>query len=449
MMKKKKTLVAGFLSLSLLGLTACGNNTSSSQPSNSSAGNDTKSLRVIMIADPWVDVMKKFGDEYEKKTGIKVQVDSYSYDQTHQKEVLLGTQKSDAADVIVMDSPWIGEFAEGQIVEDLKSRIEQTPDLKWDDYIPSFEKVAEWKDKIVGVPFAPYYVMLHYRKDLFQKEGINPPKTYDELLSIAKKFTNNPKYPGMYGIAMNNAKGAPVGQAWFEYIFNFGGKPFESNYPGSKDPYSDMTPKFDSEQSIQVVKLFKDLLQYEPPGALNMAWDERTQAFAQGKVAMMAEWSVRTPGLLDPSRSQVADKFDTAVVPSLTGKDPVPPLGGWLMGINKYSKKKDAAWDFIKWVNGQDIHKQFVLQGGPPARISELKDPELNKKFPWFGTLAESAEKAYADCRPRIPESFQVIDTIGNYVSQTLSGQMPIEQAMKQANNEISNLLKQSGYTVK
>lgn len=405
-------------------------------------------IRVIMIADPWVDTIQTLGDDYEQEKGVAVAVESYPYDQTHQKEVLLGTQQSDAADVIVLDSPWVGEFAEAGIVEDLKPRVDATPDLQWDDFIPSYRAVADWKGQIVGVPFAPYYVMLHYRKDLFESEGLEPPKTYDEWKSIAETFTNNPDYPDIYGVAMNNAKGAPVGQAWFEYIWNVGGKPFESNFPGSKDPYADMTPMFDSPEGLEVADLFKDMLQYEPEGALNMAWDERVQAFASGKVAMISAWSVRTPLLIDPSRSQVADKFATAVVPAKEGATPVPPLGGWVVGINSYSKNSDAAWEFITWLTSPEVHKRFVLLGGPPARTSQLTDPELVEKFWWFPTLAESAKTAYPDCRPRIPESFQIIDTVGNYLSQALSGGMSTEDAMKSANTDIASLLEGAGYNV-
>ena len=405
-------------------------------------------LRVIMIADPWVDVIQQLGSEYEKDRGVTVQVESYPYDQTHQKEVLLGTQQSDAADVIVLDSPWVGEFAEAGIVEDLKPRVDATPELEWDDFIPSYRAVADWKGQIVGVPFAPYYVMLHYRKDLFEQEGLEPPKTYDEWKSIAEKFTNNPDYPDMFGVAMNNAKGAPVGQAWFEYIWNVGGKPFESNYPGSEDPYADMTPLINSPEGVEVANMFNEMLQYEPEGALNMAWDERVQAFASGKVAMISAWSVRTPLLIDPSRSQVADKFATAVVPSKEGITPVPPLGGWVMGINANSQNSDGAWDFITWLTSPEVHKQFVLLGGPPARSSQLTDPELVEKFWWFPTLAESAKTAYPDCRPRIPESFQIIDTVGNYLSQALSGGISTEDAMNSANSDIASLLEGAGYNV-
>lgn len=405
-------------------------------------------LNVIMIADPWVNALSTLGPQYQKESGTAVNVASYPYDQTHQKEVLLGTQKSDAADVVVLDSPWVGEFAEAGIVDDLKPRIDAASDLNYDDFFKTFRDVANWKGQIIGLPFAPYYVMLHYRKDLFQAEGVKVPKTYDEWKTVAEHFTNNAKYPGMHGVGMNNQKGSPVGQAWFEYIWNFGGKPFASNYPDSTDQYADMKPMFDSQDGIGVVQLFKDMLKYEPPGSLNMAWDERAQAFATGKIAMFSGWSVRTPLLIDPKRSQVGDKFAVAVVPAAAGHSPVPPLGGWVMGINSYSKNKDEAWKFILWLTSARIHKQFINLGGPAARYSELKDPELAGKFWWFPTIEESEKLAFADCRPRVPESFQIIDTTGNNTSDSLSGGMSPADAMKKTNDDIKNLLQGAGYNM-
>jgi multiple sugar transport system substrate-binding protein len=423
--------------------------TASGGSSSPSSGDKVDAIRMIMINDPWVEAAKDFAARYEKEKGIKVEVESYGYDQTHQKEVLLGTQKSDAADIIVLDSPWVGEFAEGGITADITDRVAKTPDLDWADYIPSFAKVVEWKGKKVGVPFAPYYTLLHYRKDLFEAEGIAPPKTIDELKAAAKFFTNNPKYPDFYGISLNNAKGAAAGQSWFEWSANFGGKYFESAHPGSPDAYADVTPLINSPEGIETANFFKEMLQYQPTGALNVAWDERLQNFAQGKVAMIVEWNVRTMAMADKDKSKIADKFGTVVMPSKQGVTSVPPIGGWLMSINAYSKKQDAAWDFITWINQKDIHKEFVKASATPARLSQLDDAELIKMFPWFDTVKASALQAYEDNRPRIPESFQIIDIVGNYSSQGLSGQMTMEEAMNKANEEVKTLLKQGGYTVK
>jgi len=83
-----------------------------------------KTLRVIMIQDPWVKAFDTIDQEFEKLTGAKVTIESFGYDDTHQKEVLLGSSKSDAYDIVVLDSPWVGEFAQGGFVDNLKERID-------------------------------------------------------------------------------------------------------------------------------------------------------------------------------------------------------------------------------------------------------------------------------------------------------------------------------------
>ena len=408
-----------------------------------------KTLRIIMIQDPWVKAFDTIDQEFEKLTGAKVTIESFSYDDTYQKEVLLGSSKSDAYDVVVLDSPWVGQFAEGGFVDNLKERIDADSQVvAWNDFVPSFCQVSEWKGQIIGIPFGAYFVLWNYRSDLFKEAGLPKPVTLDDYRDDAKFFTNNKKFPGMYGAAFVNQRGAGVGQAYFEYIYNFGGKPFASLYPGSPDPYADMTPLLNSPESIAVVQFFKDMLAYEPPGAVNMAWDQRANAFATGRVAMAAEWSVRQLFYDDPNRSRIVGKYDTTIFPHKQGVAPCPPLGGWVMGINTFSKQKDLAWDYIKWFTSQDTHKKFVLLGGPPSRLSTMQDSEVLGKLPWVKTVFESQSKTFADCRPRIPESFQIIDTIGLRISEALQGKASIEAAMNQANDEITALLKSKGYKI-
>lgn len=408
-----------------------------------------KTLHIIMIQDPWVDAFDQINPAFEQLTGASVQVDAFGYDATHEKEVLAGASKSDEFDVAVLDSPWIGEFAEGGFVDDLKPRIKEDADIvQFDDFVPEFQTVAEWDGEVVGIPFGAYFVMLHYRTDLFEQAGLEPPETIEEWKAAAETFTDNPDFPGVSGTALNNQRGAPVGQAWFEYIWNFGGRPFESTKPGSKDPYANMTPLMDTPEGVAVTQLFVDMLAVQPPGAESFAWDERATTFSVGQTAMVNAWSVRTPGFTDPEQSRVGDTFATTLFPHVEGVEPIPPLGGWVMGINSASGQKDLAWDYIKWFTSPAIHKQFVLAGGPPSRLSTMQDPDVLAAQPWADTLFESQKLTYAEVRPRIPEAFQIIDIVGFHVSRAVQGQVSAEEAMRAADAEVGQLLKKAGYRV-
>jgi multiple sugar transport system substrate-binding protein len=298
------------------------------------------------------------------------------------------------------------------------------------------------------VPFGAYFMMMHYRKDLFEKAGLQPPKTIDDYKAAAKHFTNNPDFPGMYGTALNNARGAAIGQSFFEWILNFGGKAFANTTPGNPEPYADMTPQFNSPEAKQVFEFFKEMLQYQPPGAESIAWEERAATFTTGKTAMITAWSARTPGFYDPSKSQIADKIGTAVFPHKEGMDGVPPLGGWVMGINKHSTQKDLAWDFIKWFTSKEVHREFVLLGGPPSRMSSINDPEILEKQPWVATIGETVKHVFADCRPRIPESFEIIDTVGFQFSRAVQNQASADEALGTLQSTLADLMEKGGYTV-
>jgi maltose-binding protein MalE len=104
---------------------------------------DGKTLRIIMIQDPWVKAFDTINKEFTDLTGAQVIIDSYSYDDVHQKEVLMGNDKSDSYDIVVLDSPWVGEFQQTGYVEDLKPYIEKDAKIiQWDDFVPSFREVA-------------------------------------------------------------------------------------------------------------------------------------------------------------------------------------------------------------------------------------------------------------------------------------------------------------------
>jgi multiple sugar transport system substrate-binding protein len=148
----------------------------------------------------------------------------------------------------------------------------------------------------------------------------------------------------------------------------------------------------------------------------------------------------------DPSLSKVVGKVGTTIFPAKSGIDPVPPVGGWVMGIASSSPNKNLAWEYIKWFCSPEIHKEFCAAGGPPSRFSAAQDPELTAKNPWYTTVLETAPLTYVDCRPRIPESFEIIDVVGLKVSEALQGETTIEQAMKDVQNYVTILMKKAGY---
>lgn len=408
---------------------------------------DGTELRVQVIQDPFIDSLKEVSPTFEGITGADVTVEGFGYDPLHEKQILSCSQKDGQYDVLFIDGIWVGEFVQAGCLDPVEERVAKTdPKITaMDDYIDSFAGQATWEGQLQCLPVAGYWHMLHYRKDLFEEAGIKVPETFDELMAAAKFFKESPDYPDVAGMAMNFQRGSAAGQQFFEWIYSAGGKPWESNYPGSPDAYADQTPLFNSPKAVEMIQFFKDMAAYGPPGVEQFAWDERANAFTQGKVAMINNWSVRTPLFQDPEISKVTESFDVAMFPHAEGAKSVPPVGGWIMCINEHSDQKEAAWDYMKWLASPEVHKDFVLAGGPPTRHSAMKDADILAAMPWVPVLYESSQAAWSELRPRHALTFEMIDALGLEVNRAIVGDSTPQEAMDAANEKITKMLKREG----
>ena len=407
---------------------------------------DGLTLKVLSETDPYFEGIKKTKDGFKAVAGAAVDVDGYGYDALHEKTLLGCSQNDPAYDVMIVDGIWLGELTQAGCLDKIDDRIKkEDPKLiAWDDYTAPGAAQASWQGARYCLPIAIYYELLYYRTDLFKEAGLEPPKTFSDLVKDAAFFTNNPKFPGVYGYAMNNQRGAAAGQQYFEWIFNAKGKPWVSNNVGSKTPYADQTPLYNSTQSVALVEFFKSMLKYGPPGVQSYGWDERANAFASGKLAMINDWSVRAQIAADPTQSRVVGKFASAPMPTELGTS-LAPVGGWVMCMNAHGTHKDAAWDFMKWFASPAVHKQYVLAGGTPSRVSVMTDPEVQTKAPWTKTIYEVQKNSWAEIRPRIPEAFQLIDILGVDVNKAIIGSMTPKAALDDANTKIKSLLEDAG----
>lgn len=408
-----------------------------------------KTLRIIGVKDPWLPAFTKSIQEFQSISGATVTFENYAYDDTYSKEILLGQQKSSAVDVIMFDIPWVGKFAQTGFVEPLDARIAAADKdlIMYDDFYKVMADAAKWDDKVIGIPFAPYFIMMLTNKDILSQAGVTAPKTIEEFQTACKTIKEK---TGIAGTAINNQTGTAVGQAYFEWIYNMGGRPFTSEHPDAADGkyYADMTPQFSSAESKATVKMFKDLLSCEPTGATNIAWQERYSSFATGQAAMISPWNYDIPPLDDATQSAVAGKYEVHPVPTKSGVKLNTPVGGWMMGVNAYSTQKDMAWDFTLWFSSPAANAAFLSNGGFSARYSVGKNADLVKQYPWLKTQQEIVDTAFPAFRPQVPEAFEIMKTLGDNIGAYLAGQADLDAAMAKADSQIGTMLKSAGYKV-
>ena len=169
------------------------------------AWGQTKTLNLSMLAGFKEDVLRANLPEFEKKTGIKVVVDSAPLGELYKKQ-LLSLSTGARHDVFFMDEPWVPALADFLLPLD-----DRVKGIDMPDFIPTTVEAGAYEGKQYALPVDPNVQVLIYRKDLFEQKGLKPPTTWDELLAAAKALHDPAKQ--QYGFALaagHRPPGAPL-----------------------------------------------------------------------------------------------------------------------------------------------------------------------------------------------------------------------------------------------
>lgn len=150
-------------------------------------------------------------------------------------------------------------------------------DNKLDEQLASAASALTQDGKKWGVPYTYYQWGIYYRKDIFEAQGITPPKTWAELLAACEKL----KGAGITPFAIGTKALWPTG-GWFDYLdLRVNGYEFHMDLTAGKVPYTDPRVKAVFDRWAELVKPGYFL---ENHAALD--WQDAMPQFVQGKAAM-------------------------------------------------------------------------------------------------------------------------------------------------------------------
>jgi len=394
-------------------------------------------IKLMMESVPDTDLTQKLVPEFEEATGIKVVIEVFSYAVMHEKLVTILMSTEGYYDVIVVDNPWVGEFDETGWIENLDPFIEKHSEIRVDDYVDS---IAWMNGKYIRdgkwymFPFYNYGLALVYRTDIFQKYGVEVPKTWEEFYEVVKKLTMDTNGDGkidLYGCAAQAKRGYKIVEEGMNYVYGFGGDIFDENW----------RPIINSPEAAKALELYKKVV-YEasPPGSVNWEFDEAIASFKAGEAATMITYNPMFTWVNEPEFSpNTAGKVGIVPVPG--GK---AVLGGWGWAVPKNSPHKDAAYEFLAWVaNPETERKRSSIGSVGVTRKSTFNDPELQKKHPYYPQLLEAVQKAKP--LPGIPQGEQIVHILGEEFSNAMVGAKPTEVALNDCATRLYELMKSSG----
>jgi multiple sugar transport system substrate-binding protein len=394
------------------------------------AGAQTKEIRVLLANHPYGDLLKTMIPEYEKATGVKVNVESLQESQLTTKLTTEFATNSSSADVFMTRPLQEGKmFYKNGWYEPLSA-------YDFSDYPESAMGIARFGNKPYLVPLVTEWQVLYYRKDLLKKAGLSVPKTFAELEAAARALDSNE----VAGFA-SRGKGAAAVTQLSTYVYNYGGRYLDKG-----------VAVFDRKEAIDAVRFYGKLLAlYGPTGVTSMSWENIMPLFQAGKVAMWTDASVFYGQIVDPTKSQVAAE-NVGIADMPAGPKASNPfiVVSWGMAVARQSKNKAAAMDFIKWATSKELAKKGLMANITMARNSAWADPEVRAKANAELVASQSfaAKNGFPYDRPYMSAVGNARDLIGEVIIESINTggtSTKLESLAKQKVQQVNELLEDTG----
>jgi multiple sugar transport system substrate-binding protein len=396
-----------------------------------SAPATTGTITLTIMGSPTnvTDAMTKLWSTVEQKNKIKINyVESPQVSQTyHDKLVTMFSAKDSSVDIFNCNGTvWPPEFAAAGWMLPLDKYFS---DADMQDHMPAYRQAFSYKGALYGIAHLYDVGMLYYRKDLLDAAHLQPPTTWDELITQSKQLGANDQ---LVGHAASWSKGEQVVCRLVEFIYGNGGQILDDN----------QAIKIDSPEAVEGLQRMVDLVQKDkvtPLAATTWETGDARQIFTEGKAIFTINWNF-VWAQAQATGSKVIGDVGVALVPKLKAAKSAATLGGWGWGINAASKNVDAAVAAIKTLTAPEQMKLMFVEGGVvPTRVSLFKDPEFTKQYPHAQVMLDIIDSAVA--RPRHPRYREISEIIQTESLTAINGQKSPKQAVSDIASQIQPLL--------
>jgi len=397
-------------------------------------------VRVLVHGDPTFMVMDQLKRQFEQVLGCPIIQRAFSIDRLRDEGLRNAERKASRYDIIALDLPWVGEFADRGVLMPLEEALDVAR-LDPADFHTAGWKATHWNGRPYAVPAQTTPELLFYRRDLFAEAGLEPPATTESLLTAARHLHDPLR--GRYGIAWNAARGTALGHTVLMALADFG-QPvlnlpvnaggFDTSALGS----GRYRPTINTEAGLRAAEFLLELLRYSPPDILSMSWYERVRPYAAGKIAMAYGYTLLAPYFeLDPS-SPAYGQTDYLPHPPGPGGKPVATVGGYVMGIpaNLPPDRLHAAAEALCVFTSPQARKLYVQNGSRTnPRYSVSADPEVRRSSDIFEAVDGMSWRDELQFwpRPPVPEIGGIIQICGEEFHDMLRGFLTAREALSRA----------------
>lgn len=334
-------------------------------------------------------------------------------------------------DLVYMDVTWTPKFAGAGWLLPLENRFDAATRSA---LLPAALRAGMVGGHLYRIPVRTDVGMLFYRRDWLERAGFAPPETFDDLVRIARALQDP---PGRWGYAWQGRQYEGLVCDYLEVLRGYGGF--------WVDPRS-LAVGLDRPEAAEALQFLRDCVsryRISPPGVTAYQEEESRRLFQDGRAVFLRNWPYawRLSQAPDsPLRGVVGAR---AMVHAAGGRS-AGTLGGWGLGVSRFSRNPDLAVEFIRHAITLESQRALCRQTGyAPALEAAYHDSVLLAANPFLPTLERIHRHAVP--RPVIPSYALASDILQRHLSAAITGAAPVRRALAEAARETRLMLGSSG----
>ncbi|EUJ26422.1 putative ABC transporter periplasmic-binding protein ycjN [Listeria cornellensis FSL F6-0969] len=379
MKKRGSILLVVVLMLSAI-LAACG---------GSSGSADDKEVTIEFmhssVEKERLDVIKELVAKFEKENpNIKVKQVPVEEDAFNTKVVTLA--RSGKLPAVLEVSQDFAKVMDKDKLIDQAAVKDVIKEVGEDSYYEGALNLVRSEDgkSYIGVPLTGWVQGIWYDKKALAAANFEEPENWNDILTIAKHFTN--KANKKYGIAIPTAEGAMAEQAFSQFAL--------SNEANVLDAKGNIT--IDTKEMKQALTFYQELSKYTMPGSNDVT--EIKDAFMNGTAPMAMYSTYILPAVFtdgDPSNVGF-------IIPEEKEKAVYGTVSALALSDGLDDAQKDAGKKFVEFLSQPENQTKWVLMspgGAQPVNkgVIENEAYKNNEVVKSFGALSEEIAKSFDD----------------------------------------------------
>lgn len=368
------------------------------------------------------DLLRDFERQHEGVT-VREELLPSDSDRQHQYYAMNLDGGKAPFDLLGIDTIWAQEFAKAGWISPLDGLL--TP-AEQEEFFAGPIEAATFNGRLYAVPWYVDAGVLYYRRDLLDRHGLEPPRTWRELTQAAKLILNAERDSRLAGFVWQGKQYEGLMCVTLEVLRSNG----TDLWTGDRD------------RAESGLRFLRETIATHgiTPLSTSMADEESTRwMFGEGHALFMRNWPYAW-SLLQQEGSPVRGKVGVVSLPAFSGFSSAPVLGGWMLAIPNSSTHQEMVGELIKFLTSSDTQRKVAVElGYNPVRRTLYADESLIEARPLLKDLLPILLEARP--RPVTPYYLLISQAVQPEISAVVVGRKSPKEALEAIRRRVDQIM--------